>query len=217
MNKTWTIIITIVITIAIGAGGTYAFMNSKLEDETKNLQNQIDEFESQVDRLENQASTLQSSDSDSTTSTATVDETADWETCASDEYGFSFKYPSDWVVRDLTDTNSQIDGLVLFLGANPKAYAGDIFFGITISNRDVSDITAGIVANSNQAVIKTEIVKYGEATTVVATTNKTTEYEHKSYYFEKNGKTFIILGEDNDPDETTEIGDQIYETFEFTN
>ncbi len=216
MSKTWIVTLTIVITAVVAVGASYYYLNNKAEEEKTELQDQIDGFEDDINQLERQVSSLQTTDSDSASTATTTDETADWETYTNEEYGFSFKYPADWLVRNLTETNSQIEGLSLFIGTNPKAYTGDIFFGVEVINKDLSEVLIELSISSNQTKELSEVEKYGEITTVAITTNKTTGHTHNSYYVEKSGKTFMIFGEDTNPDETTEIGDQIFETFKFT-
>lgn len=96
MNKTWIVIITIIITAAAAVGGAYYYLNNKAEGEKEDLQNQIDELNDQILDLQSQSSKADDFSETTTYDESIIeDETADWETYTNDEYGFSFKYPSD--------------------------------------------------------------------------------------------------------------------------
>ncbi len=227
MNKTWTIIITIVITIAVGIGSTYAYMNSKLEDETKNLQNQIDEFESQVDKLENQVSALQSSnsDSDTTTSTETVDETSTWETYTNDEYGFSFKYPGDFEIGITTDMPG---GPEISLNPAGKLYKLDSY-SINLINLNwhqspgesttLSDFVLSISADSK---INTKVGVYDAvlATNINSSSVEQVVFDASGIIASFYSRIDMLLAgneiTEEQADEFGEIFDELLQTFEYT-
>jgi len=96
MNKTWIVIITIIITAVVTAGGAYYCLNNKAEKEKAELQTQIDELKDHIDQLERQILSLQKADSDSTSTTTTTDKTADWKTYTNAKYGFTLTFNDIW-------------------------------------------------------------------------------------------------------------------------
>jgi len=95
MSTAWKIVIAVILSLGIAAGGTYYYMNQKLENEKSNLQSQITELNKQIDDLQATETTADSTDDSTTTET---DETAGWKTYTNSTYGFSFKYPSEFLI-----------------------------------------------------------------------------------------------------------------------
>jgi type II secretory pathway pseudopilin PulG len=90
MSKSGVIVLSIILTAVIAISGTYAYMQNKANREKTDLETQL--------------ATLQSSATATTSATipTTADKTADWKTYTNEEYGFSFKYPEDWVIEEDT-------------------------------------------------------------------------------------------------------------------
>lgn len=122
MSSFWKVFIGVVVTLAVAGGGTYYYMNQKLEDEKSGLQSQITELNELVKDL--QASGIAETTTGSTDDSATTetDETADWKTYTNDEYGFSFKYPGDWDQGQATPENTKnLDPFSLLVFVGPDA------------------------------------------------------------------------------------------------
>lgn len=91
MSSFWKVFIGIAVTLIVAGGGTYYYMNQKLENEKSDLQSQINELNKQIEDLQaTQTTAPADSDTDET-----AGETAGWKTYTNSTYGFSFKYPSE--------------------------------------------------------------------------------------------------------------------------
>jgi len=84
MSKTLSVLLTVIIIIVLGGVGYY-FLNQNFKDQKADLEKQITDLQAQIKTAQ-----------DALTSTLTAD-TSDWKTYSSDKYGFSFKYPDDWM------------------------------------------------------------------------------------------------------------------------
>lgn len=192
------VVLTIVIMAGL-AGGGYYYLNKQQTKEKNDLQAQIDDLNAKL-VAEKKASEA----------AAAVDTTS-WKTYSSTNYGFSFKYPNDWEVRDLTSANSQIKNLSFYVGANPTSSKEDTLFNVEIVNSPVATELATATGT------KQEVTKYGTSATEVTSTNQTTNASTILYYIGKNSKTYIISGKSTyTSDPNTVIGNQISDTFQFT-
>ena len=91
------IVISAVLAAIVFGGGVYAFQSNKAKNEQEELKSQIATLETEKANLEKQVA-------GSTTNSATItaDPIADWKTYKSEEYGFTFKYPKDWIIENRT-------------------------------------------------------------------------------------------------------------------
>jgi len=106
MNKTWTVIITIIATAVVTAGGAYYCLNNKAEEEKAELQTQIDELENEINKLQAQLSTTESDETTSESGeTAVSSELSEEET---KELICSQSYPGSLYVSE-NDSNSGWD------------------------------------------------------------------------------------------------------------
>jgi hypothetical protein len=96
------IITTLLVILSAGAvgGGVYYVLNSNFKKEREANEKAMNEILDQVkvitDEKENPSAPI--------TTPVVKDETADWKTFTSNNYGFSLKYPSGWVYKDYGDT-----------------------------------------------------------------------------------------------------------------
>jgi len=94
MSSFWKIFITVIITAAVIGGGGYYLMHKKSVDDKAKLQTQIDDLNKQISDLKK----------------TSTDETVSWKTYTktASSYGFSFKYPDNWVSYSLSA--DEVDG-----------------------------------------------------------------------------------------------------------
>ena len=157
-----------------------------------------------------------------TSETAATDETADWKIYINNEYGFSFKYPSDWLVKDMTSANKTlIEGMVGFFGRNPISSGESVFFTVQINSQSLSNLIKNektiISKNPNEELVsELNVNKYGINGTELKIKNKSTGVVFSKNYIVNNSRTYIITGDSTDTDTKTKIANQINGTFEFT-
>lgn len=150
-----------------------------------------------------------------------TDETADWKTYTNDEYGFSFKYPGDWEVRDLTSSNQHISDLLGFFGCNPATTVEDSFYLVqvksTLSGDEIENILQAISNNSNQELVSNNNISvYDTTAKEIKIRNKTTGETSTQYVIENDSKTYILTGSETNNSQTTKVANQIVKTFQFT-
>lgn len=195
----WLLIILLVGLLS-GATG-YLLATTESTAQREDLQNQINNLQKQINDV---------NDTTSTTTSSTDDETADWKTYTNEEYGFSFKYPKDWVK---TNTN---EGLVQLYNADTEAgrellesetkivvyvkatsTVGDLTTYVTNNDGNInstSNVTVG-GKSGKKFIVKPEL---GTKTTAVYVLNDSTYYE------------IICM-------ENSENFDNILSSFQFTN
>jgi len=201
------------------------------------LQTQIDELKDHIDQLERQILSLQKADSDSTSTTTTTDETADWQTYTNDEYGFSFKYPSDWNLAEnegnnfdqsvvsisSVETQSAIEDQKID-GSNYGPYSDDlsVYYYPTVSEESENVANNLGATNINQLIEKNEMIEL-IGTTILGGMTATEVYwggmgKYYSILLEKDSHLYKIwFSNIDDKDELTNTEKSILSTFEFTN
>lgn len=163
MNKTWSVIISIIITAIVVGGVAYYYLNNKAENEKADLQNQIDELEDQILDLQSKSSETNKSDE---SETATEEETADWETYSNEEYGFSFKYPIDFKV---TLNEGLPGGPELSINPQNENYEDNIDlmnFSWHLNIGEETNLSSFVSAIKAESKIDTKVGKYSAIETV---------------------------------------------------
>lgn len=150
----------------------------------------------------------------SVTPSPTINPTADWKTYTSSEFGFTFKYPNDWEVRDFGRVNTSD---LLNLGLAPIAVQEDVLGGILITTKDVNSKISEIKNSPNKysrVVSEKQITFLGYTTTEIIMENTLANVESKYLVFSKNQNTFDLSGGGTSDNLTIY---QILSTFKFTN
>lgn len=86
----------VLLSAIVFGGGAYAYVNNKATKEKEDLTAQVTELQSQV----SSGSTATTASGNSTSTTATTSETASWKVYSNSSLGISFKYPSDWYIKE---------------------------------------------------------------------------------------------------------------------
>lgn len=98
------IVISAVLAAVIFGGGVYAYQSNQAKKDKDALKSQITALETEKANLEKQVAdsttNTTTTTQSSTSTTTTTDETANWKTYTSASLGISFKYPSDWFVKE---------------------------------------------------------------------------------------------------------------------
>jgi len=237
-------IIALVVLICVGAYLAYAIsvtnktdnLGSTITTESTNKISDADVVEQSdtsnvAESVENINKTNDVSQSDQSTETAnTASQTTPAEvtnTSGTEEYtnihtnktyGFSFKYPSNWVVRDMTSSNTHVQELLGLYTVAPKSVAEDNFYSVKVTSRSLEDelIDArgvdGITVTIDEAV-----TKYGKSGWQITAKNSSTVDSSTTYYFElSDGNILSVTGETTSPSISSKIANEIVETFEFT-
>lgn len=130
MKPVWMIVISVVVTAGIIGGGTYYFLNAKATKDKDALQSQITDLNKKLTDAQTTTSTT----------TTTTDPTASWKTYTNDSYAVSFKYPSNWTLKE--DTSKSCQSFVAITSPETKvAYdkaVAEIKGDIPISLQDIS-------------------------------------------------------------------------------
>ncbi len=136
-------------------------------------------------------------------------ETTNWQTYRNEQYGFEFKYPGDWSVRDLTLGASHDKSIVKFFGAGPISISYDTFFSVivysTLLEDEISRQISLIESNPNQDLVSvSDASMFDLVGKTIVSRNKTTNESYPTHYFYKNSRTYSL--DDNE---------QILSTFKF--
>ena len=127
----------------------------------------------------------------------TPDPTTDWQTYRNDKYGFEFKYPNDWQVRDLTSGAKHDDNIVRFFGAGSISQPEDSVFNLIIYKNpldiEISRQENIISSNPNQELVATEDINmFGLNGKKITAKNKSSGILYSTYYFSKNNLTYSL-------------------------
>jgi hypothetical protein len=107
MKPIWVVLITVLATAVLVGGGTYYFLNQKLEKDKTSLQKQIDDLK----EVTVTADTADAAIVD-TTSAPVVDVTADWKNFTDNTHSLSFKYPATWGMKSSQDAKKNEEEMV---------------------------------------------------------------------------------------------------------
>lgn len=138
MNKAWSVVLSIIITIAVAGGGMYYYLNTKAKTEKAELQSQIDELREDKDRLESEVGSLQNNEKDVLLSERTQNTetdgvtTADWKKYTNSDYGFSLTFNDNWKDYELISKDAgsgALDTLYVCIPTNSTAW-NDIKKGV---------------------------------------------------------------------------------------
>lgn len=224
MKTGWTIAISAVLTAVIIGGGTYYFVNARATKDKDNLQAQITDLTKKVADAEKSLADAQATTSASVTTApvTTPDPTAGWKTYANSTYKFSYKYPSDWLVKDMTSANKTlITGMLGFFGSNPTTVGEDSFFNVQINSQSVATLItaekAVIAKNANEELVsESAVIKYGQTGTELRIRNKTTGDVFGNLYLPYNSRSYVITSDSTATDAITTVANQMNDTFQFT-
>lgn len=212
--KSWLVWVMIVLGIIIVAGGGY-YAWAKYSDQIL--------IKLGIKEATSVANTDDTATDTADTATTTTDPTADWKTYSNTTYGFSFKYPTDWLVKDMTSANKTlIEGMVGFYGSNPKSVGEDGFFMIQVNSQALSKLInnekTAISNNSNEELVsESSVTKYEQSCTELKIKNKTTNIIFSKDYCTHGSSTYIVTGDSTDTDAITQTANQMNDTFQFTN
>jgi hypothetical protein len=139
------------------------------------------------------------------------DPMADWITYTDKEYGFQFKHPSDWEVRDMLLANGDIPGYKNYkkwIGFAPVSVKEDINGGLVITSDTFDEMilenTSFAAGSPNKLLSQKEVTEPIEGVEIVWQ-NTATGTTSKRYVFTYGGSTYVLNGDD-----------QILSTFKFT-
>jgi len=108
MKPIWTIIITVVATAAIVGGGTWYLIDSNAKKDKQTLQTELDTLNQKIAEESATSGTVVTSGATATTGATVTDETASWKTFSSAKYGFSAKYPENWLINDYVSESKRL-------------------------------------------------------------------------------------------------------------
>lgn len=112
MSTVWKIVISVMATLAVAGGGTYYYMNQKLENERSGLQSQVTDLNEQVEQLRLEIANMspvqdtdegESADANSSINTS-------WKDYKNNKYDFSLTFTDKWSgyqVEDWNETHSE--------------------------------------------------------------------------------------------------------------
>lgn len=165
MKNLWTIPLIIVITAVVVGGATYALVSSKISKDQQVLMNQVNDLQKQVS---------QKPVIPQTNNSIVTDETAGWKTYTNSQYGFSFKYPSEWLLAEKTENYGDARRMAIQLnyengtntfnsytvevldsdGKTTRQFATDYYSGMEGGPSDIQDSTI-----NGQSVVKVFMTK----------------------------------------------------------
>jgi len=218
MSNFWKIFISVIVTVIIVGGEVYYLMQKQIDSIRSDNQSKMNELDDQLKGLQS---------SDTTTST---DETADWKTYTNTDYKFSFKYPSDWTL------NSNDEKAVTVNSPENQAAKQKVDSGEMNGEGYMSDITFYSYNSLSEADgnnpkkwtnISDMISDKGYFPNGLIKTSLTgqTAYEgieggfgqYYIYVLQKDSKIFkVLFGNVETKDKLTLIDKKILSTFQFT-
>ena len=151
-------------------------------------------------------------------SSLNTEDVSAWKTYENKEFGYSFEYPKNWVVRDLTLSNAHIVGLKSFVGVNPEDMAEDVYFVVKVTNNSLKEeiefALKNITNNPNSELISDNVsTKFGSGGSLIKVKNKTTGQISETYYFEYKGSVYVVSGQSTLADNVSITANQIAQTF----
>ena len=167
-------ILLVIIIILLVVGLVYIFFNNSKQKEENNLVNNL-----------SQTSTP------TTTPTQTPDKTADWVTYTNTTYGYSIKYPSNWLYKEVDS----------WVGFDDHLSEGGYAWGVEVSGVDIKDRNATYVQkinefNDRKDFKKENIIINGIPALLVTFNINYSDSVQKKVYIEKDNKTYEISGMD---------------------
>ncbi len=168
------------------------------------------------------------------TATSSVDATANWKTYTNDTYGFSFKYPSDWVERGKSEHGIRFNGpenevVRKQIEETPPGYSDGYTDDVILvfnSLQNYAKSTLNKEVDSLDKLIQEEQLKGSQISSAQKTTwggQDAWDYIANgmgSYYeiITKNGSDVISLafGNADSKSKLTALDKQILSTFQFT-
>lgn len=152
--------------------------------------------------------------------TTTADVAASWKTYTNSDYGFTFKYPINWEVRDQTSDNQKNNSsLKLLVGANPQNVREDMWYIVQVLSGTLDSVANKYItsASDNSTIISdTTVSKYDTQVRSIVTKNNTTSLQYTMYFVSKGNNVFQFTGPQDGTDDNTVIGNKIVDTFQFT-
>jgi hypothetical protein len=167
MKPAWTIIISVVLTLAIIGAAGYFYGYKKVTNEKNNLQSQVNDLDAKVNDLKSAASApAATTGSTSTAITTDTSETANWKTYSNTSYGMTFKYPDTWSFTEKAENyNDARKYLVMLTGSvTGRSYNAEVFTSTETPANFVKDyfgkLEAGPSAISTATVASQTVTKF---------------------------------------------------------
>ena len=135
MKPIWIVLISVIVAGGLAGGGTYYYLDKQAKTDKADLQVQIDDLSAKLNAKTEELAVANSSISTGTAATTSTDETAGWKTYTNSNHGYSFKYPTDWILTEHEDnsisamspeTKASIDKAVA--AGQIYNYGGDMWF-----------------------------------------------------------------------------------------
>jgi len=114
--------------ISVGAVGglVYYAMNQQLQKDRESAQKTIQDLQKQIAEMK-KASTTTSASTTMPSATNTTDATASWKTYTNTTYGFSFKYPADWVITEEAENYGDARKYLISFNRDESLESGNLY------------------------------------------------------------------------------------------
>lgn len=216
MKKGFSAILVLVVVLLLGlVAGGYYYMSLQQPKQDSDIE---------------YTDTTSDEDKDKDTTPVTTDIPEDWETYISDEYGFTFRYPSEANLND--DSNNYMS--ISFMGQKQKDSGRtqtELFDGYSFNVVDLTDEgdfeDLNEFAQSRIDQLKEVCSEVSDPSMAMVNENKYVSVDtvclgdFTNYYFENNGNYLevgmLATGDEEDLPEYEKIVEKIFSTFDFTN
>ena len=227
MSNFWKVFVAVIITLIIAGGGGWYGANYFADKKLSDKDDQIASTQKALDATNAKLKTATAT----TSTTKTIDATADWKTYTNSTYGFSFKYPSDWTLKtgsadsllsiNLSSAINEVNGKCRTSGCDlPNTMLLNVFSNITALDTQSTSIKGYL---DKKAALADPVYTSVTATTI----GNISGYQAKMgpnqigggriFYADlADGKVMNAWFYEADSDAGANITDQIISTFQFT-
>lgn len=245
MNKTWAVILSIVLTALLVGGGVYYFTNYQAKVQKEDLNMQIENLQSQVENLQTQVQSDSQEaevEKDKATGQEAMEESTNegWKVYENDVLGVKFEYPNDW--KPAKSASAEVSflspnvkngseglesGNIVNLNFIDGSYYGDVGFGRLYFNTYFNANEEGEADyeverfNGNKAY-QTHFgrMRVGQPSLDTCFPKKTSYTMYHGQQYWKNNKAYYCLalayGKDHATKEQLNVYNKMLDTFEFT-
>lgn len=202
------ILLTIIITAAMVAGGMYLWQQYTSEETQQNneiVSNELEELKNKVENLQNELEERESTDEvvvldeestpvETAVAEKTEEKVVDKNIYENEQYSYAVNYPDGWWYKETS--GSQYAQLV---GFNPDGSpASDYSVLVGVLGVDQQDFLDYLDASPNLKIVRERTEQYGgNSWAAFLFENPSNQYQTAFYTLTINGNTYVVQGEED--------------------